>query len=360
MDIGVFIPIANNGWLMSTTAPQYKPSFALNRDIVQSAERYGIDFALSMIKLRGFGGQTEFWDHSLESLTLTAALAAATSRIKLYASVPVLAFPPALVARMTATIDSVSPGRCGINIVSGWAKDEYEQMGLWPGEGHFKHRYDYSTEYVTVMRELWETGRSDFKGEYFQMQDCRLSPRPQTPIEIVCAGQSARGMRFAAECGHYNFFVGSGVNTPTAFARFNDQLIAAARETGRDVGAYVLFMVIADDSDNAAMRKWQHYATGLDVQALRQLTGQANEDKAASADSNAKTMSHPERAVNLNMGTLVGSYQSIARMLDEAAGVPGTKGIMLVFDDFTVGIERFGRYIQPLMASRRAKVAQAS
>jgi pyrimidine oxygenase len=37
MDIGVFIPIGNNGWLISTTSPQYRPSFALNRTVVQKA-----------------------------------------------------------------------------------------------------------------------------------------------------------------------------------------------------------------------------------------------------------------------------------------------------------------------------------
>ena len=360
MDIGVFIPIGNNGWLMSSTAPQYMPTFELNREIVQKAERYGLDFALSMIKLRGFGGETEFWDHNLESFTLMAGLAAATSRIKLYASVPVLVLPPAFVARMASTIDSISDGRFGINIVSGWAKAEYDQMGLWPGEAHFKHRYDYSTEYVTILRELWQTGRSDFKGSYFRMNDCRLSPRPRTPVKIVCAGQSERGMRFAAECGDYNFFVGVGVNTPTAFARFSEQLLAATRQTGRDVGGYALFMVIADETDEAAMAKWRHYAAGIDVDAVTRLASQANEDKGAAADSNAKTMSNPERAVNLNMGTLIGSYASVARMLDEAASVPGTKGIMLTFDDFVIGLERFGQCIQPLMATRRAQARRAS
>ena len=101
MDIGVFIPIGNNGWLISTTSPQYMPTFALNRDIVQKAERYGLDFALSMIKLRGFGGKSEFWDHNLESFTLMAGLAAVTTRIKLYASVAVLTIPPPIVARKT-------------------------------------------------------------------------------------------------------------------------------------------------------------------------------------------------------------------------------------------------------------------
>jgi alkanesulfonate monooxygenase SsuD/methylene tetrahydromethanopterin reductase-like flavin-dependent oxidoreductase (luciferase family) len=159
VDIGVFIPIGNNGWLISTTSPQYRPTFELNKQVVQRAEHYGLDFALSMIKLRGFGGKSEFWDHNLESFTLMAGLAAVTRRIQLYASVAVLTIPPAIVARMTSTIDSISGGRFGVNIVSGWAKAEYEQMGLWPGEAHYDKRYDYSTEYVTIMRELLAVAR---------------------------------------------------------------------------------------------------------------------------------------------------------------------------------------------------------
>jgi pyrimidine oxygenase len=55
MDVGVFIPIGNNGWISSATSPQHMPAFDLNRTVVQKAERYGLDFALSMIKLHGYG-----------------------------------------------------------------------------------------------------------------------------------------------------------------------------------------------------------------------------------------------------------------------------------------------------------------
>lgn len=120
MEIGVFIPIGNNGWLISKSAPQYMPSFELNKTIVQKAEKHGLDFALSMIKLKGFGGETEFWDHNLESFTLMAGLAAVTEKIKLFASTPILTLPPAMVARMASTIDSIAPGRFGVNIVTGW------------------------------------------------------------------------------------------------------------------------------------------------------------------------------------------------------------------------------------------------
>ncbi len=152
MKIGVFVPIGNNGWLISTHAPQYMPTFELNKAIVQKAEHYHFDFALSMIKLRGFGGKTEFWDHNLESFTLMAGLAAVTSRIQIYATAATLTLPPAIVARMAATIDSISGGRFGVNLVTGWQKPEYEQMGIWPGDDYFSRRYDYLTEYVRSRR----------------------------------------------------------------------------------------------------------------------------------------------------------------------------------------------------------------
>jgi pyrimidine oxygenase len=359
MEIGVFIPIGNNGWLISTTSPQYKPSFELNKAIVQRAERYGLDFALSMIKLRGFGGDSEFWDYNLESFTLMAGLAAVTNQIKLFASVAVLTIPPAIIARMAVTIDSIAKGRFGINIVSGWHAAEYTQMGVWPGEHYFAERYDYSTEYVQIMQELWANGQSDFHGKYFRMEDCRLGPTPQRPIEIVSAGQSDRGMRFTAELGNYAFCLGTGLNTPTAHAETNQRLIQAGLRAGRDVGTYVLMMVIADETDEAAMAKWKHYNDGADVKALAWMFDQAGADTQASEHSTARSMVLPDGAINFNMGTLVGSYASVARMLDEASDVAGTKGIMLTFDDFLIGLEQFGQRIQPLMRSRGQVAAAA-
>lgn len=352
MDIGVFIPINNNGWIISAASPQYMPSFDLNRQVVQKAEASGFEFALSMIKLHGFGGKTEFWDHGLESFTLMSALAPVTTRIRLYASTAVLTLPPAMVARMATTIDDVSGGRFGVNIVSGWHKVEYAQMGLWPGDHHFGRRYDYSTEYVTILRDLWENGYSDFKGEHFRMDACRLSPRPRR-IPLVAAGQSDRGMAFAAQFCDFNFALGEGVNEPTKAAAVPARMLEHARQAGRDVGSYMLFMVIADATDAAALAKWDRYVAGADRDALAYLLGQAAADTAPSETSTAAAIQRSPSPVNFNMGTLVGSYASVARMLDEVATMPGVKGIMLTFDDFLLGIDAFGAHIQPLMACRR-------
>ena len=352
MDIGVFIPINNNGWIISATSPQYMPSFELNRQVVEKAEAYGFEFALSMIKLHGFGGKTEFWDHGLESFTLMSALAAVTKRIRLYASTAVLTLPPAMVARMAATIDDVSGGRFGVNIVSGWHKVEYSQMGLWPGDHHFGRRYDYSTEYVQVMQDLWERGHSDFKGEFFTMDACKLSPRPGKRIPLVSAGQSDRGMAFAAQYCDFNFALGEGVNEPTKAASVPARMLEHAQKAGRDVGSYMLYMVIADETDAAALAKWDLYNAGADRDALAHLLGHAAADTAPSETSMAAAIQRSPSPINFNMGTIVGSYATCARLLDEAAAMPGVKGLMLTFDDFLAGMDSFGTRIQPLMACR--------
>ena len=358
--MGVFIPIGSRGWLISTTSPKTTPTFDLNRTVVQQAEHYGLDFALSMIKMRGFGGPSGYWDENLESFTLMAGIAAVTQRIQLFASVAVLTLPPAFCARMAVTIDSIAPGRFGMNIVSGWQPTEYKQMGLWPGEEHFAKRYEYCSEYVTVMKDLWTHGQSDFKGDFFQMDDCRLAPLPSKRIEIVGAAQSDRGMRFVAEHGDYCFCGAGGLNQPEHVAPVVARLLAAAAAaaSGRDVGALILLMIIADRTDELAMAKWDHYVEGTDLEALAWQRREAGADTKAQTSSTVGQMIEQQkkapRPIPTGIGKMVGSYEAVAKMLDQVAETPGVKGILMTFDDFVIGMEQFGQYIQPLMRTRAA------
>jgi pyrimidine oxygenase len=159
-------------------------------------------------------------------------------------------------------------------------------------------------------------------------------------------------MKFAAEWADFNFCLGEGVNTPTACTGTIGRLVKAVAQTGRKVGAYALFMVIADETDEAAQAKWESYKAGKDMDALKWLGDQAGADDKATAGSTAKSMVNPVSAVNLNMGTFVGSYATVASMMDELEGIEGLAGVMLTFDDFILGMQDFGERIQPLMKSR--------
>ena len=111
MKIGLFMPTVNNGFIMSEAAPQYQPDFDYNKEVVLKAERYGMEFALSLVKYRGFGGKTDHWHWALDSFTTIAALASVTERIKLIGSVGLQAHHPAVAARHAAMIQVISKGR---------------------------------------------------------------------------------------------------------------------------------------------------------------------------------------------------------------------------------------------------------
>jgi pyrimidine oxygenase len=239
-----------------------------------------------------------------------------------------------------------------LNLITGWQRPEYSQMGTWPGDEHFRNRYDMLSEYAGILRELWANGVSDFRGKYYQMEDCRVRPKPEGEIKLICAGSSDAGLAFSAQYADYAFCLGKGVNTPKAFAFNNERLALATEKTGRDVSVFVLVMVIAAETDEEAMEKWIHYREGVDHDAVAWLGVQGAADK-TSATTNVRQLADRESAVNLNMGTLVGSYESIARMLDEMAEVPNTGGVLLTFDDFLEGVDAFGTRIQPLMKSRK-------
>jgi pyrimidine oxygenase len=145
-----------------------------------------------------------------------AGLAAVTKKIKLFASTPVLWLPPAVIALMGVTIDSIAPGRFGINIVTVDRPQSMTKLAcglemiiLGPLRNHQltskisayvlnRYRYEYATEYVQVMKDLWTKGRSDFKGKHFTMEDCGLLPLPSSDIKLIAAGQSGQLRKMAA------------------------------------------------------------------------------------------------------------------------------------------------------------------
>ena len=342
MDLGVFCPTVNNHNVASTNLDTFDPTWELNRDFVKLAEDAGFKFALSQVTLAGWGGATQHWDRALESFTLMSALSAVTSKIRLYASVAVLTIPPPIIARMAVTIDDISDGRFGVNIVSGYNKKQYHQMGCWPGDEFFQTRYDYSAEYVQIMKELWETGESNFKGDYLQMNDCKLGPLPANDIEIVCAGASGRGLDFTAQYGDYSFLMPAG--GAEGVRKANADLLAAGKKHGRDVKSYVLQMVILADTDEEAQAKIEHYKDGADMEALENALGDALAD---AAGTTAQRIGMMRESVFFGLNLIAGSPETVARQLQEIGDVEGTAGVMLTFDEPMNGLTRFCDEVMP-------------
>jgi alkanesulfonate monooxygenase SsuD/methylene tetrahydromethanopterin reductase-like flavin-dependent oxidoreductase (luciferase family) len=142
-----------------------------------------------------------------EGWTLLSALAAQTQRLRLGLLVTSNRFrPPAMLAKIAATVDIVSGGRLDFGIGAGsrpdipWARREYEANGLPYHD--FGHSVGSLGEACTVIRRLWtETEPFDFEGSYVQLTGAFCNPKPvQRPYPpILIGGRSAAVLRVVAE-----------------------------------------------------------------------------------------------------------------------------------------------------------------
>ncbi len=260
--LGIFLPVANNGWIISKTSPQYLPTYQLNRDISQLAEQIGFDYVFSMAKWSGYGGETHFWETTIESFTLMAALAVATTRLRLVASVAPILIHPTIVAKMAVTLDEISGGRLGVNIVS--SDTEYQRMGLYP-EGFEFYRHEYIDEWLHVVKRLWTGEPVDFEGKFFTLAGYSSNPTPvQKPWPtIVYATSSEGGYRFVAE------------QCDEAFIRCNDErnvtslkLKEMGRERGKVIKTQAHVTLIQGENNADAQRIVDEYREGADLEAI--------------------------------------------------------------------------------------------
>lgn len=354
MKYGVFLPNGSNGYIISKSSPVYVPTWEHNLAVTREAERQDLNFVLSMMKYRGFGGETGFWDECLESFTLMSALAAATTRIGLFPSVTLLAHHPALIARMIATIDDVSGGRCGLNIVTGWNRPEYVQMGLWRGDEYYEQRYEYAREYLGVLKTIWRNGRVTHHGRFLDLEDCVVLPRPKHEIPIVCAGQSPKGVEFTAEMGDHNFVMCSR----SELTRIVANVKQAAGSHGRKVGTYALFHVIIADTDTAARAQAEAILAGADPVAIGNMISSAMLDtnRGGTADllksGLAKSIDEGNMAF-LGIPVVHGSPRRVAAELDAIAEQTGVDGILFSFPDFVQGIRDFGDKVAPHLSAAK-------
>jgi probable F420-dependent oxidoreductase len=112
-----------------------------------------------------------------DPLLLLAAVASATSRIRLIAAsiIPPLRHPVAL-AKQLATLDLLSEGRLVVQPTVSWHRPEYEAMGV-----PFERRGELLDEHLAAWRVLWRDAPASFHGRHYRFDDVYLEPKPTRP-----------------------------------------------------------------------------------------------------------------------------------------------------------------------------------
>jgi len=139
----------------------------------------------------------EPFGHLLESLTTLSYLAARTDRIRLGTGILVLPQrDPLLVAKQAATVSHLSGGRLTLAVAVGWIKQEYAYL-----RADFGDRGSLADEYISAMRELFESDTPEFHGQHINYSDVLFSPRPSARIPIFVGGNSPAALKRAAALG---------------------------------------------------------------------------------------------------------------------------------------------------------------
>lgn len=230
--LGTFASNCSSGMTVTKVPERWDNSWSNNLRLAMLLDEAGIDFMLPIARWIGYGGETNFHGRVLETIAWAAGLLASTRDITVFATIHTAANHPVVVAKQLATIDQISNGRIGLNIVAGWNKPEYEALGLTLPDDH-ETRYGYAQEWFDVVRALWmRTESFDWEGKWFKLKNVLGDPRPSTQLPIINAAGSPQGRGFAVRNANFLF-------TPAIDLSRSKEEIAELKQQSADAGRSV-------------------------------------------------------------------------------------------------------------------------
>jgi FMNH2-dependent dimethyl sulfone monooxygenase len=327
--------------------------------LVQLAEQIGFDYQVPFGRWIGQGGETDYNGAALDFLASAAATAPVTARMGLFSTAHITyRFHPLHIAKFGATIDHISGGRWGLNIVSGYSQKEMAAFGFKEPIPH-DEAYAMADEFTCLMKYLWsETERFDFEGKYYQAYGALVTPKPvRKPRPILMnAGLSDKGLDFAARHTDWIFM------TMPTLEGYKDKvraIHAQAAKYQRQVRAATMVWVLPESSDELARQKFEwiesqidHAAVvnflasmrGTSAEQIFQLSNQMAEDPYAGVGKDAYTAI----ALGITAPRLVGSYQTVAEQIRDLHET-GLESMLMCFFDPQQGLHQMQDSIMPIL-----------
>jgi alkanesulfonate monooxygenase SsuD/methylene tetrahydromethanopterin reductase-like flavin-dependent oxidoreductase (luciferase family) len=346
--LGIFCMNVSYGTTMTTAEGTLTPTWEENVRIAQAADAAGWEFLLPLGRWRGLGGQIDFNGRSFEVFTWASAIAALTRQIQVFATAHVPIWHPLLAAKLATTIDHVSSGRFGLNVVAGWNEAEFGMFGI--EQRAHDDRYAVADEWMAIIKRLWtEEAPLDFEGAYYRLTSAVLQPKPlQEPFPVIVnAGQSATGMRFGARHADYSFQATPQLDSLTDLA---NRARVAAREVGKpELGILTYGPMVCRDTEQEVRSYLHHYVDERgDWQAARDLVQALLAGGGQSVPSDVIIKMEREFVQGWYGYPLFGTPEQIVdEMLKlKAAGIDG---IALSWVDYEQGVQDVNEKLLPLM-----------
>jgi alkanesulfonate monooxygenase SsuD/methylene tetrahydromethanopterin reductase-like flavin-dependent oxidoreductase (luciferase family) len=343
--LGVFSLNADGGLAITTVPERWRASWDDNRAAATIADEAGLDFLLPIARWKGFGGETRAREHSFETFTWAAAIAAVTRRIAVFATVHVPLVHPVYAAKALATVDHVSGGRAGLNIVVGWNPAEFAMFGVVPdAEG-----YARAEEWIEIVERAYaEDAPFDYEGLYYRLSGVVSRPaslqRPRPLVMNAAFGEPGRA--FAARRCDVLFTTFSEIDDG---ARHVAEMAARGTAAGRDIGVYTVCHVVCRETDREAEDYYRHYALDRADHAAVAAHMAGKRQFSRSHDEAAYDRYAQRFAGGAGSYPLVGSPERIAQEIGRIASA-GFLGAGLSFVNAAAELPFFCERVLPLLA----------
>ncbi len=283
---------------------------------------------------------------ALDSYTWAAATSQVTSAA-VFATSHVPTIHPIAAAKQCATIDQISGGRFGLNVVAGWNKTELDMFGAAMKDHH--DRYAQAAEWIEILRALWSRDDAfDYEGEYYTVKKGISMPKPiQRPFPpIMNAGGSDRGRAFAAKYSDMAFVIVRSDDVDEIRRETDAYRKLAKEEYGRDLQVWTLSYVVQGDTEQDARDKLNYYV--IEHGDDRALDGFMNMHNMHSQLMPPDVMDAMKFRLKAGHGgyELVGTADKITSQLDKLSK-GGIDGVLLSWFSYEDGIKNWIKDVKP-------------
>jgi dimethylsulfone monooxygenase len=277
LKLGVFGPNMSSGIALTKIPERWSGTWEDNLRLAQMLDAAGIEFMLPVARWKGNQGSTNPQSATLETITWACGLLAQTKRITVFGTVHVPLVHPVFAAKQFVTVDHVSRGRFGLNIVAGWNQDEFDMFGAEQRE--HDTRYEYGAEWLSIVRQIWEREDTfDFDGRFIKLKGIQAEPKPYggtRPI-MMNAGGSTTGRAFATQ--HCDFLFATIRGLEQSRTELIDARARAHALGRRDfLGVFTTASVVCRPTQREADDFFRYYAEEqADFDAVKHMVTVAN------------------------------------------------------------------------------------
>lgn len=343
--LAVFGANLSGGTTLTAAEGTIKVTWPETVAIATEADRLGIDAIISVSRWKGFGGALNQNDRSFETLAWAAGIAAITRDIQVVATVHVPTIHPVRLAKEAATIDHISGGRFGLNVVAGWLDREVEMFGAPVGD--HAERYAKSQEWLTVVKRLWSEDTFDFSGRFYTVPGAHSEPKPlQRPYPVLMsAGSSPAGRDFASRETDLNFIL---VQNASETASTVAEIKRGAKEKyGRDLKVMTMVTICCAETEKEAQDYFNHYVFEKgDWDTVRRILG--------TLDRNSQSGNYKDDKLAINYVAgygalpLIGTPEQVVDGLVQLSKA-GLDGVTLAWVDYHKGLKTYEEKLLPLL-----------